>query len=320
MNKPIIPGLNDILEANKRISDSINHTPVHTSRTLDQITGGRLFLKCENFQRVGAFKFRGASNKIASLCVQSKPVAVATHSSGNHAAALALAAKNQHIKCFVVMPKNSPAIKVEAVRGYGAEIIFCEPTLSARESTLNKVVEETNAVFVHPYNDFEIIAGQGTATLELLTDYPDLDCIIAPVGGGGLLSGTSIAAKSIKPGIKVFGAEPSGADDAYRSLQAKKIIPSINPNTIADGLLTSLGELTFKAISTFTDEILTVREESIVEAIKLLLERTKLVVEPSGCVPLAAVLEYPSKFKSLKTGIILSGGNIDLATLQSFYI
>lgn len=317
MKKIQIPGLNDIQVAYNRIKEEINKTPVHVSRTLNEISDSQLYFKCENFQRVGAFKFRGASNKLVKLCADMKPFAVATHSSGNHAAALALAAINHGIKCYVVMPENSPGIKVEAVKGYGAEIIFCQPALSARESTLKKIVKQTKAVFVHPYNDFDIISGQGTVTLELMNDFPALDCIIAPVGGGGLLSGTSIAAKSINPSIKIYGAEPDGANDAYRSLKEKKIIPSVNPVTIADGLLTSLGELTFKAISKYTDEILTVSESGIRKAMKLLFERMKMVVEPSGCVPLAAVLEYPAKFKSLKTGIILSGGNIDLSTISS---
>jgi threonine dehydratase len=320
MKKSQIPNLNEILKANDRIKGAINKTPVLTSRTVNYITNSNLFFKCENFQRVGAFKFRGASNKLAILCANAKPKAVATHSSGNHAAALALAARNHGLQCFVVMPENSPAIKVKAVKEYGAKIIYCKPNLAARESTLNRVVEKTNAVFVHPYNDFDIIAGQGTATLELLNDFPDLETIIAPVGGGGLLSGTSIAAKSIKPEIVAFGAEPAGADDAYRSLQENKIMPSINPKTIADGLLTSLGNLTFEAISKYTDEILTVSEDAIVRAMKLLFERMKLVVESSGCVPLAAILEYPEKFRSRKTGVILSGGNIDLSTLRSLYV
>lgn len=208
MKKPEIPTLNDIHQAHNRIRALIHKTPVHTSRSINEITKSELFFKCENFQRVGAFKFRGASNKLSILCADSNPNAVATHSSGNHAAALALAARSYGIKCYVVMPENSAVIKVKAVKEYGAEIIFCEPSLAARESTLNKVIEKTNAVFVHPYNDFDIIAGQGTATVELLTEFPELDCIIAPVGGGGLLSGTSIAAKSIKPEMVVFGAEP----------------------------------------------------------------------------------------------------------------
>jgi threonine dehydratase len=318
MKNPKLPTLTDILEAHQRIKDIINCTPVHTSRSLNHALQSQLFFKCENFQRVGAFKFRGASNKLERLITEIRPDIVATHSSGNHAAALALAAKEKHLGCQVVMPENSPPVKIEAVRGYGAEITFCKPTLVARETTLKEIVEKTHAVFVHPYNDFDIIAGQGTAALELLEEVPELNCIIAPVGGGGLLSGTSIVARSLKPGIQIFGAEPAGADDAFRSIKAGKIIPSINPNTIADGLLTSLGDLTFNCITRYADDILRVSETSILEAMKYLYERMKLVIEPSGCVPLAAVMEYPQKFKSLKTGIILSGGNIDFSSLSSF--
>lgn len=319
MNNSQIPSLGDILKAHDRIRNLVNKTPVLTSRTLNKLTGSLLFFKCENFQRVGAFKFRGASNKMAILSAQGRPAAVATHSSGNHASALALAAKNQGVKCYVVMPENSSRIKVEAAKDYGAEIIFCQPTLQARETTLESLVKKNNAEFVHPYNDFDIICGQGTAALEMLEEQPDLNCIVAPVGGGGLLSGTSIYSKNVNPEIRIFGTEPAGADDAYRSLKANKIIPSIEPKTIADGLLTSLGDLTFKAISQYTDDILRVSEQAIIKAMKLLFERMKIVVEPSGCVPLAAVFEHPEEFKNRKTGIILSGGNIDLATLYSFY-
>ena len=235
--------------------------------------------------------------------------AVATHSSGNHAGALALAAKQNGLDCYVVMPSNSPEIKINAVKEYGASITFCSPTLDAREETLNKVIKETGATFIHPYNNFFVIAGQGTTALELLEDYPGLDCIIAPVGGGGLLSGVSIVAKSLSPGIKMYGAEPAGANDAYRSLKSGEIVPSINPKTIADGLLTSLCPRTFTAISKFTDDILLVSEKGILMAMQLIWERMKIVVEPSGCVPMAAILEHPEYFRNKKTGVILSGGN-----------
>ncbi|MBA7587271.1 L-threo-3-hydroxyaspartate ammonia-lyase [subsurface metagenome] len=287
------------------------------SSSLNRITGCELFFKCENFQRAGAFKYRGVNNAIIQLVSRSKIDAVATHSSGNHAGALALASSNFGIKCYVVMPDNSPQIKIDAVKEYGAEIVVCQPTLQAREDGLKEVIEKTGATFIHPYNNFHIIAGQGTAALEILEDMKSIDVIIAPVGGGGLLSGTAIAAKSIKHDILVFGAEPKGADDAFRSMQEKRIMPSVNPKTIADGLLTSLGSLTFKAISDNVDEILTVSEDSIRKAMLFIWERMKLVVEPSGCVPLAAVLGHRNYFINKKVAIILSGGNADIKTIIS---
>lgn len=304
-----LPNLKDIILSAKRISEKINHTPVMTSLSLNKITGSRLFFKCENFQKAGAFKARGANNAIAQLLETGPLEAVATHSSGNHAGALALAAAQNRLKCYVVMPSNSPSIKIDAVTNYGAAITFCEPTLRAREEMLAKVVNETGATFIHPYNNFFVVAGQGTVMLELFEELPDLECVIAPVGGGGLLSGISIAAKALSPGIAVYGAEPMGADDAYRSLMAGKIIPSVNPKTMADGLLTSLCPRTFNAIRSFSDGILRVSEEAIRQAMQLVWERMKIVVEPSGCVPLAAVLEHPEKFHNKKTAIVLSGGN-----------
>ncbi len=315
-----IPLLNDIRQANYRIEKLINHTPVFTSRSINRITGATLFFKCENFQRSGAFKFRGVSNALSCFPVDKSVKIVATHSSGNHAGALALAASLNNLKCIVVMPANSPKIKVEAVREYGAKIVFCEPTLQSRETELERVQEQTGAYFIHPYNNFNVIAGQGTAAWELLNEYNDLDCIIAPVGGGGLLSGTAITAKSVNSDITVFGAEPKGADDAFRSFKEGRIIPSENPKTIADGLLTSLGNLTFAAIRSNVDDILTVREESIIQALRLIWQRMKIIVEPSACVSLAAVLENKQLFKNRKTGIILSGGNIDLEAFSRINI
>ena len=274
-----------------------------------------MYFKCENFQKTGAFKFRGATNALFSLNEKDAKRGVATHSSGNHAAALSLAAGLRKVKCFVVMPHNAPKVKVEAVKGYGAEITYCEPTLQARESTLQKLIEKTGAVFIHPYNNFEVICGQGTAAIEFLHEVPDLEIMMAPVGGGGLFSGTIISARAVHPEIKLFGAEPKNADDAYRSFKNKKLFPPVKPNTIADGLLTALSELTFKIISEKADDILTVSEQAIIEAMKLIWERMKIVVEPSAAVPLGVVMENKSFFKNRKTGLILSGGNIDVTKL-----
>jgi len=309
------PTLNDILRAHELIKDSIHKTPVLHSLNINDQLGCELFFKCENFQKVGAFKFRGASNAVSNLTSEELKNGVATHSSGNHAAALALAAKNKNAKAYIVMPENAPVVKKNAVKSYGAEIIFCKPTLEARESTLEKVVSKTKATFIHPYNNFQVICGQGTATVEFLEKISALDILIAPVGGGGLLSGSAIAAKAIKPDIKVFAAEPKGADDAFRSFKSKQLIPSVNPKTIADGLLTSLSELTFNIILNYVDNILTVNEESIIKAMFLVWERMKIIIEPSSAVPLAAVIENKDSFQNKKVGIIISGGNIDLKKL-----
>lgn len=319
MNIEKLPDLKTIQETETRIREYVHLTPVHTSQQINALTGSKLFFKCENLQRTGAFKFRGASNAIRILMQDFEFDTVLTHSSGNHAGALALAARLAGKKCHVVMPKNSPEIKIAAVRSYGAQITFCEPTLEARESTSEEILAHEKAQFIHPYNHPYIIAGQGTAMLELSRQMPKPDCIIAPVGGGGLMSGTSIAARSLfKNKVKIYGAEPAGADDACRSLRAGKIIPSINPKTIADGLLTSLGSYTFKAITENVDAILTVSENSIVEAMKLIWYRMKLLAEPSACVPLAAVLEHPELFRDRKLGLIISGGNIDMQDIQHY--
>ena len=310
-----IPTLKDILAAHKRIKPYIHQTPVLSSESINKITGASLFFKCENLQKVGAFKFRGATNAVLQLTDEQKAKGVATHSSGNHAAALALAAKNAGVKAYVVMPENAPEIKKKAVKGYGAEITFSAATQEARESTLEKVIEKTGATFIHPYNNFNIVCGQGTSALELLNNYNDLDIMMAPVGGGGLMSGTAITSKGINPNIKIFAAEPKMADDAYRSFKSGKLLPSVNPQTIADGLRTSLSDLTFKIISEKVDDILTVNENSIVQAMRMIWERMKIIIEPSSAVPLAAVLEYPEYFKGKKTGIIISGGNVDLGNL-----
>jgi len=309
------PSLNEIIQAHKRIKPHIHRTPVLTSIAINSLCQAELFFKCENFQKVGAFKMRGASNAVFSLDETEAERGVATHSSGNHAAALALAAKNRGIKSYIVMPKTAPQIKRDAVDGYGAEIIFCQPTLQSREETLEKVVQKTGAVFIHPYNDYRIIEGQATAALELLEDTNNLDIAMAPVGGGGLLSGTCLSVSFLSPKTKVIAGEPKGADDAYRSLQAGKILPSVNPQTIADGLLTSLGEKTFPIIQKHIEEIITVSEKNIVNAMRLIWERMKIIIEPSAAVPLGAIFEKPSKFQSQRVGIILSGGNLDLSKL-----
>lgn len=310
-----LPQFENIAAAHERIKPYIHRTPVLTSSSINKITGGNLFFKCENFQKVGAFKFRGASNAVFSLTNEEASRGVATHSSGNHAAALALAARMRGIAAYIVMPENAPEIKKKAVAGYGANITFCKPTLEARESTLAEVVARTGATEVHPYNNFNVICGQGTATKELIEDYGSFDLILAPVGGGGLLSGTAISAKHLSPGCKVIACEPAGADDAFRSFRDGKIYPSVNPKTIADGLLTSLGSLTFAIVSEKVDEVVTVSEEAIVEAMRLVWERMKIIIEPSSAVPLAAILEKKVDVSNKKTGIILSGGNLDLGKL-----
>ena len=271
------PNLRDIKAAHERISGYINRTPILTCASLDRMVGAKLFFKCENFQKVGAFKFRGACNAVLLLSDEEASRGVVTHSSGNFAAALASAASKRGTTARIVMPSNAPAVKVAAVKGYGGIITFCEPTHESRETTAEKVVEETGATFIHPYNDYRIIAGQGTAALELMEEIPDLDFILAPVGGGGLLSGTAIAAKGLNPTIKVLGCEPKYADDAYRSMKAGRIIPSENPHTIADGLRTSLGDKTFPIIRDLADEILLATEEEIVTAMRHIFERMKVL-------------------------------------------
>lgn len=311
----ILPEFKHIVEAHKRIKTLINKTPVLTGTSLNSITGNKLFFKCENFQKVGAFKFRGASNAVSFLSDEEKQNGVATHSSGNHAQAIALAAKMNNIPAYIVMPSNSPEVKKKAVAGYGAEITFCEPTLEARESTLENVITKTQATFIHPYDNANVIAGQGTAAYELLQEVDDLDYIIAPVGGGGLLSGTLLAAHGLSPHTKVIAAEPEGADDAFRSLQSGKINPSVNPKTICDGLLTSLSPLTFSIIQQHIDRIVTVSDNSVIKAMRLIWERMKIIVEPSSATVLALLLENKIDLKDKRIGLILSGGNVDLSKL-----
>ena len=310
-----LPTFSDIEKAHDRIRQYIHHTPVLSSQSINQIVGAELFFKCENLQKVGAFKFRGACNSVFSLSDEEARNGVCTHSSGNHAAALALAARMRGIPAYIVMPENAPQIKKIAVAGYGAQITFCTPTLEARESTLKKVADETGATEIHPYNYFNVICGQGTAAKELIEEIGELDIVMAPVGGGGLLSGTAIATKALLPGAKVIAAEPAGADDAFRSFYSKTLQPSVAPKTIADGLLTSLGSLTFPIILSNVDQIVTVSEESIVAAMRMIWERMKIIVEPSSAVPLAAIIENKVDVKGQKVGIILSGGNVDLGKL-----
>lgn len=310
-----LPVFADVEKAHKLVKKYAHRTPVFQSSGINSIVGSELYFKCENLQKVGAFKFRGACNAVFSLSEEEAAKGVATHSSGNHAAALALAAKMRGITAHIVMPSNSPEIKKKAVAGYGAQITFCEPTLQARESTLGEVIKETGATEIHPYNNFSVISGQGTAAKELIEDTGEFDIIMAPVGGGGLLSGTAISAKHMLPACKVIAAEPAGADDAFRSFYSKKLIPSEHPKTIADGLLTSLGERNFAIILDKVDDIVTVSEESIVAAMRLIWERMKIIIEPSSAVPLAAILEGKVDIKNKKVGIILSGGNLDLGKL-----
>jgi len=307
--------LHDIRLAAKRIQPYIHRTPVLTNDSLNQRVGARVFLKCENMQKVGAFKFRGASNAVFSLSEENAARGVCTHSSGNHAQALALAAKVCGIPAYIVMPNNAPSVKKNAVAGYGGRITYCEPTLQARESTLEQIRLDTGANVVHPYNDERVIAGQGTAVLELLEDVPDLDVILAPVGGGGLLSGTSIAATEINKGIRVIAGEPEMADDAYRSVVAGEIVPSRNPKTIADGLLTSLGTLTFPIIQQNVEQIVTVSEQGIINSMRYIWERAKIIIEPSAAVAVGVLWERKIDLTDLKVGVILSGGNVDLEKL-----
>lgn len=304
-----------IRAAHARIAPHIHRTPVLTSATLDALCGGSLFFKCENFQKIGAFKARGAANAVFSLTDAEAKGGVATHSSGNHAAALARAARLRGIPAHIVMPSNAPKAKIESVRRNGGNIVMCEPTLAAREATCARVMAETGARLVHPYNDYAVMAGQGTATLELLEQAPNLDIVVAPIGGGGLLSGTAVAAKGVKPGIRVIAAEPAEADDAARSFAAGRLIPLEKTSTIADGLRTSVGEKNFPLIQQNVDAIVTVSEESIIAAMRRIWEVLKIIIEPSCAVPYAAIMEHKIDVKGKRVGIILSGGNVDLDAL-----
>lgn len=307
-----MPTITDVRAAAERIEPHVHRTPVLTSRSLNQMVGAELFFKCENFQRTGSFKMRGASNAVFSLSETHASKGVTTHSSGNFAAALALAAQERGIAAHVVMPRNAPEAKKSAVAGYRAKITLCEPTLAAREEGVEAIVAETGATFVHPYDDNRIIAGQGTAALELISEVDALDLVLAPVGGGGLMSGTAIAVRESVGQTRVIGVEPELADDGRRSLEAGQILPSDYPETICDGLRTSLGTRTFPILRKYVDDICLVSDESTLRAMTLLLERMKMVVEPSAAVCLAALLDRSMSIRNKRIGVIISGGNVDL--------
>lgn len=307
----LIPTFADIEKAHARIAPYIHRTPVLSSQKIDVRAGGSLYLKCENFQKVGAFKYRGATHAVENLSPEQASKGVATHSSGNHAQAVALAAQIREIPAYIVMPENAPAVKVAAVRQYGADITFCKPTQQARETTLEQIVTDTGATFIHPYDNPDIVTGQGTAALELLEEQPQLDIILAPVGGGGLLSGTAIAASGLSPQTKVIGAEPEVTNDAYLSFNTGELHPVQSTDTVADGLRTSLSELTFTTIQNHVDRIVTVSEDEIIDAMRFVWERMKIIIEPSSAVPVAAAFNHVSTSRK-RVGVIISGGNIDL--------
>ncbi len=315
----MIPDKQTIIDAHERIKTHISHTPVMTSQSVNERAGCSVFFKCENFQKVGAFKARGAMNAVLSLSPEQRRKGVATHSSGNHAQAIARAAKILGIKSYIVMPRTAPEIKKQGVRGYGGEIFECEPTLQAREATLAEVIRKTGASEIHPFNDYEVIAGQATAAKEFFEEVGQLDVIIVPVGGGGLLSGTGLAAKYFSPGTIVMAGEPAGSDDAYRSLKSGKI-EQAQSNTIADGLLTTLGDKTFPIIQQHVKDIITVTDEEIIAALRLVWERMKIIIEPSCAVPLAALLKDKDKFAGKRVGIIFSGGNVDLVKVLKLLV
>ncbi len=309
------PSFEDISWVHQNIQSLIHRTPVMSCESLNQITGAQLFFKCENFQKIGAFKTRGASSAALFLTEAERKAGLATHSSGNHAQAVALTAQRQGMKAYIVMPDSSPAPKIAATKGYGAELFFCENTIEARQQKLEEVVARTGATFIHPFDDYHVIAGQATAAKELIEDTDGLDIVIAPIGGGGLMSGTALISKYLMPKAKVFGAEPRIVDDAFRSVKSGKVEVNTRIDTIADGLRTNLSEKTFDIISRQVDQIFTVTEEEIIQAMRLIWERMKLVIEPSSAVPFAAVLSHPASFRGQKIGIILTGGNVDLDRL-----
>lgn len=305
----------NLIDTHKRITPYIHRTAVLTSRLIDEMAGAELFFKCENFQRMGAYKIRGATNAILQLSEDQRSRGVVTHSSGNFAQALALAAQSLGVEAHIVMPSNAPGVKMEGVKAYGGKIVLCEPTLEAREATADRISQETGATFMHPSNDPEVILGQGTAAMELLEDYPDLDYIFTPIGGGGLIAGTALAAHYFGKDCKVIGGEPFEVDDAYRSFHSGVIESNVSTNTIADGLKTVLGGNTFPIIRKYVHDIIRVTEDEIISAMKLIWERMKIVVEPSSAVALAALLRESEQFQDKKVGIIISGGNVDLGNL-----
>jgi len=304
--------LKDIEAAHERIRPHIHRTPVFTNNSLNELSGAELYFKCDNFQKAGSFKIRGATNTVEQLTIEELNRGVATTSSGNHGAALSMAVTRRGGKTKVVMPNNTPKIKINNVERNGGEVVWCEPEQESRESVLKELIEKTGAVVVHPYNDERIMAGQGTCAKELLEDHPELDVIVSPVSGGGLLSGTLLSSKALNTDIQVFGAEPAEADDAYRSLKLGKIVPNETINTICDGLRAQIGGLTFPVISDLVDDIITVTEEEIIDSMRMIWERLKMIVEPSSSITLGAVLKNKDKFNGKKVGLIISGGNVDL--------
>lgn len=311
----MIPSKQIVIEAGNRVAPFVHRTPVLTSRLLNEMAGAEVFFKCENLQKMGAFKMRGAINAIQQLSEAQKKAGVVTHSSGNFGQALALAAKNLGVNVYIVMPSSAPAVKIEAVKSYGGLVTITEPTLEAREKSAANIVAEKGAVFLHPSNDMNVIVGQGTAALELLQDQPGLEYIMSPVGGGGLIAGTALSAHYLGNNCRVIGAEPMEVDDAYRAFKSGKIEYNTSTDTIADGLKTNLGDINFPIIMELVSDIIRVEEGEIVNAMKLIWERMKLVIEPSSAVPFAALLKEREKFKNKKVGIILSGGNVELSNL-----
>ncbi len=310
-----IPTISDMFEAHERIRPFIHRTPVMTSGYINSLVGAELFFKCENLQKAGAFKARGASNAVFGLSDEQAAKGVATHSSGNHGTCLSYAAGRRGIPCTVVMPRSAPQAKKDAVRGYGGTVVECEPSTSSREAVFAEVVAKSGAEFVHPYNDARVIAGQATCSRELLEQVDNLDAVIAPIGGGGMVSGTCLTLSNLAPRVKVYAAEPEQADDAYRSFKAGHIIADDAPNTVADGLKVPLKELTWHFVKRNVSDIVTASEEEIIEAMKLIWKRAKLVMEPSSAVPLAAILKNKSIFAGKRVGVIITGGNVDLDTL-----
>ncbi|WP_220475385.1 beta-hydroxyaspartate dehydratase BhcB [Paracoccus onubensis] len=310
-----IPTLDDMKAARERIAPHIHRTPVLTSRMLNELTGAELFFKCENLQKAGAFKARGASNAVFGLTDAQAARGVATHSSGNHGTCLSYAAGQRGIPCTVVMPRTAPQAKKDAVRGYGARVVECEPSTSSREAVFAEVVAETGAEFVHPYNDPRVIAGQGTCSAEMIEQIEDLDAVIAPIGGGGMVSGTCLTLSNLAPKVKIYAAEPAQADDAMRSFKAGHIIADDAPKTVADGLLVPLKELTWHFVQRHVTDILTASDPEIVEAMKLIWKRMKIVMEPSSAVPLATILKNRDIFAGKRVGVIITGGNVDLDKL-----
>ena len=315
----MIISLKQIEEAHQRIAPYIHRTPILTNGTINIMAGADLYFKCENFQKIGAFKIRGAMNAALTLSAESLKMGIATHSSGNHAQAIAYAAKTLGTKAYIVMPNNSPAVKVNAVKDYGAAITFCEPNQAARESALQKIIEETGAAFIHPYDDYRVITGQATCAKELIEDVGGLDMVITPVGGGGLLSGTCLSTHYLLPNALIYAGEPEGAADAILSIKSGKVEQAPFVNTIADGLLTTLSDKTLPIIQQYVNEILLVSEVEIKAALRLVYERMKIVVEPSCVVPLAAILRNKEKFAGKKIGIILTGGNVDLSKFGEWF-